>query len=319
MGQSSRAAFKSAVSIDRPSDLAVWWQAIRPATLLASVPPALVASALAYRQGHFRAPLAALFLLTFALLQITSNLVNDAADFATGADGADRVGPARMAQKGWLTQRALVTGSALTLTLALLGIVVLARVAGPRVWIGGLLSVFGAIGYTAGPVRFGYLGFGDLMVFFYFGLVALAGHYYVQTGGLDMRIAWACLAIGFHATAILVVNNLRDRVSDERVGKRTLVVRFGDRFGRFEYGALVLVPYAVVLLTPLGAGAFAPLPWLSLLWAVRLVRRVRVTHGAPLNPLLGETARLGLVFSVLLAASLILKAWFPNFSMLGIA
>lgn len=309
MAQPSRVESRSEISFERPSDLAVWWQAIRPATLLASVPPVLVAAALAAARGELRIAVAVLFLATFTLLQIMSNLVNDAADAETGADGADRLGPVRMAQKGWLSQRQLVSGSMLVLALAVAGIGVLARVAGPAVWLGGVLSILGAIGYTAGPVRLGYLGLGDLMVFFYFGIVALAGHYYVQTGGVDARAALACCAVGFQAAAILVVNNLRDRASDLRAKKRTLVVRFGDRFGRYEYAGLVLVPYLVVLAPPLATNAFALTPWLSLPWALVLVRKVWRAQGRALNPLLGQSARVGLLFAMLLAAGIVLEAW----------
>lgn len=303
-------AVASAVTspVQRPSELKVWWLAIRPATLTASIAPVLVAGALAHAEGRFDLGVATVFLAAFALLQITSNLVNDVADFKTGADASDRLGPPRAAQQGWLSARALTTAALLAIVGALAGIAWLARVVGPEVWLGGLVSILGAVAYTAGPVRLGYLGLGDAMVLFFFGFVALGGHHYVQTGHVSAAALLASVAVGAHATAILVVNNLRDHLSDTRAGKRTLVVRFGAGFGRFEYGATLLLPYLLIAVPPLGATPWRWLPWLSLPWALQLVRSVSRQSGSELNGRLGETARLGLAFAVLLALGAVLGA-----------
>ena len=172
-------------------------------------------------------------------------------------------------------------------------------VAGWPVLVLGLVAVLSAVAYTAGPFPLGYHGLGDLFVLVFFGLAAVAGTCFVQTGALGASAWVAGVAIGCLATAILVVNNLRDRGSDARVGKRTLAVRFGSGFARAEYTALLVVAYGCCL----AMGWWLPL--LCLPCAVVVTRKVFTLDGADLNPVLGETARLELVFGVLLVAELL--------------
>ncbi len=275
--------------------MSAWIAAIRPATLWAAVVPVAVGTALAIADGH-RAWLVALWALVGAvLIQIGTNLVNDLADFHAGADGPDRLGPPRATAQGWLTSRQVAGGAALALTLAALVGAWLVTVGGWPILALGVASIACAVAYTAGPFPLGYLGLGDLFVLLFFGLGAVGGSYFLQAGTWSVESAAAGVAVGALATAILVVNNLRDRAGDARVGKRTLAVRFGPRFARLEYAALLAVAY---LACP-AMGWWLPL--LSAPVAVVAIRGVWRRDGAALNPLLGATARLELVFGALLA------------------
>lgn len=285
-----------------------WMLAARPKTLPAAVAPVVVGTAVALRDDGF-APAAALAALAVALLlQIAANLANDVFDFRRGADSSDRVGPVRVSQAGLIAPNRVLIATGLVLLLSVVAGSYLVWRGGWPILTLGLLAVVSAVAYTGGPLPLGYLGLGDLFVFFFFGLVAVAGTAYVQTGELTPLALTASVPIGCLATAILVVNNLRDIDTDRRVGKRTLAVRLGVSGTRVEYGVLVAAAY---LALPIGwvTGVFGGwwwLPWLSLPLAVGLARRVRTTIGPALNPLLGATARLELIVAGLLAAGLLL-------------
>jgi 1,4-dihydroxy-2-naphthoate octaprenyltransferase len=284
----------------------VWWAAIRPATLWAGAVPVFVGTALAFAHG-FRAWLPAAAALVGALLiQVGSNLVNDYADFNKGADTADRLGPARATAKGWLTARQVMAGAAVSLALAGAVGVYLTWVGGWPILALGLASIVAAVAYTAGPWPLGYLGLGDVFVLIFFGFGATAGTYWVQTGALGVQSLWAGAAVGALATAILVVNNLRDRVGDARAHKRTVVVRFGPTFARWQYTALVSAAYLICLGLAPSAGWGWLLPLASLPLAVKAVRALWTTDGAALNPWLGATARLELVYGLLLSVGVLL-------------
>ncbi len=172
----------------------------------------------------------------------------------------------------------------------------------------GLLSIAAAYLYTGGPKPYGYLGLGDLSVFVFFGFGAVAGTYFVQAHAVSPLVLWASVPIGALATAILVVNNLRDIETDARAGKLTLAVRLGERATRNYYLLLLAVAYLVSpLLWVRGlAGAWVMLPWLSLPLALGLAGRMRHERGLALNGCLVKTARLEVVFGLLLAVGLAL-------------
>ena len=288
----------------RPSILRVWWQTARPATLWAGVVPVLVGLGVAIGEDFWHSGGAIGALAGAVLLQLGTNFVNDYADFEKGADTAARLGPARARQRGWLSARALLIASAVVFALATAVGVYLIRLGGwPIAAIGGG-GIAAAILYTAGPKPLGYLGLGDVFVMGFFGFAAVLGTHWLQTGAVSAAALWAAWPVGALATAILVVNNLRDRHTDVEAGKRTLAVRFGARFARLEYTVLVVSAYAVPALAI--AAGHAPttwlLPWLTAPMAWRTARAVWRSDGAALNPLLGATARLELAFGVLLAA-----------------
>jgi 1,4-dihydroxy-2-naphthoate octaprenyltransferase len=249
------------------------------------------------------------FLTGFMLLQIVSNLVNDYSDFAHGADTADRVGPARVTQKGWLTPREVATGAALAFAGSAVALLYLSLDGGWPVLLGGLFSMAGAVLYTAGPMPLGYMGLGDILVLLISGFSGVCGSYFVVTHEMTPKALLCGLAMGFLAAAILAVNNLRDRKTDVHAGKRTLVVRFGQRFGQVEYTLMMVGAFAI----PVAGWALLPdhhTGWLfglaGLPLAAAELKAIWTLDGAALNPHLGKTALIGLVLAVLLSAGFLL-------------
>lgn len=287
----------------RPSTAKVWLAAIRPATLVAGVTPVIVGTALAAAAGHLHVGAALAALLGALLIQIGTNLYNDYQDFERGADTEARMGPARATQKGWLTASQVAKGAIFAFALAVASGSYLVWIGGWPVVAIGVVSVLSGLAYTGGPMPLAYHGLGDLFVIVFFGGVAVCGTYYVQALDLTAPVVLASLAVGLMANAILVVNNLRDRPTDIQAHKRTLVVRLGDRFGRFEYAAMILGAYALpVAAWALGYGGWGwLLPLASLPVGLLLVKIVWGLEGRALNPHLGTTGRLGLLFGILLA------------------
>jgi 1,4-dihydroxy-2-naphthoate octaprenyltransferase len=285
-----------------------WWLAIRPATLTASAAPVLVGTSAAWADGAFAPWPALAALLGAALLQVGANFANDVFDFERGADRADRLGPQRATQQGWISAAQMKRAMWLAFAGAMLVGFYLTYVAGWPVLALGLLSIGAAYLYTGGPKPYGYLGLGDLSVFLFFGFGAVAGTYFVQAHAVTTLVLLASIPIGALATAILVVNNLRDIETDARAGKHTLAVRLGDPATRIYYLLLLVVAYLVPLFAWWRglAGPWVLLTWLSLPLALRLARRLRHERGLALNGCLVLTARLEVVFGLLFALGL---AW----------
>src|SRR5580692_1531577 len=218
----------------QPGLLRVWLLACRPATLVAAFVPVAVGAACAVADAHFRAGPALAALLGAVFIQIGTNLANDVYDFERGADTAERLGPTRAVQAGLLTARQVRAGMVVAFGLATLAGAYLVSAAGWPVVAIGVLSVASGIAYTGGPYPLGYHGLGDVFVMAFFGFVAVCGTVFVQAHEVPL-LAWlAAVPVGAIATAVLVVNNLRDREQDARAGKRTLAVRFGRRAGVVE-------------------------------------------------------------------------------------
>lgn len=292
----------------RAHSVLAWWIACRPKTLSAAAVPVAVGSAVAYRLGGFAWQPALAALVGALLLQIGSNFANDVFDFEKGADTQARLGPLRAVQAGLVTPRAMRVGMGVVFGLALIVGVYLTAVAGPMIVLIGVLSIASAISYTAGPYPLGYHGLGDVFVLIFFGFVAVCGTAFVQLHAVPALAIWAAVPVGSLATAILVVNNVRDRDTDVLANKRTLAVRFGSRAGQYEYLLLVAAAYLVplLLLARGELGETAALPWLTLPWAVVLTRRVFRDRGALLNRSLVGTAKLLLSFGVLFTLALAL-------------
>jgi 1,4-dihydroxy-2-naphthoate octaprenyltransferase len=268
--------------------------AARPRTLAASVAPVLVGTAVAARIGGLRPVVALLALFSSLFIQIGTNLANDYSDFKRGAD-KERVGPQRVTQSG-LVQPAQVKRAAwIAFAIAMVLGLVLTVLSGWPILVIGVVSIASGWLYTGGPWPLGYHGLGDLWVFLFFGLVATCGTVYAQALAVPPQAFIAGAAMGALATAILVVNNLRDRHTDAKVGKNTLAVKLGPLFTRVEYVALLAAAFVLPFL--LGR----PWPLLALPLALQPLRRVLRDEGAALNPGLGETARLQLVCAALLA------------------
>jgi len=294
---------------ERPTRNRAWLLAIRPATLPAAVGPVLVGLGVAIGLGVFELLPASGALAVALLLQVASNLANDLFDFRSGADNEDRLGPPRAAALGLLSQREMVAGMAVVVGLAGLVGLYLVWVGGLVILVLGVLAVVSAFAYSGGPWPYGYHGLGEVFVFVFFGLVAVAGTTYLQTLTLEPLALAAAIPVGALITTILVVNNLRDIDTDRKAGKQTLAVKLGPRGTVTEYDALLLVAFAVPILL-LVAGAASPAVLLALLSAPLALPLLRVVHagGDPrrLNPVLKGTARLSLAFSVLFAAGLAL-------------
>jgi 1,4-dihydroxy-2-naphthoate octaprenyltransferase len=291
----------------RPSRLRIWLLAIRPATLPAAISGVIVGLGVALAVGvPFRVDAAIGCLAVALLLQVTANLSNDLADFRRGADTAARTGPIRVAAAGLATERQLELAIGLTVGLAGIVGLGLTLIGGPILLVVGALAIVAALAYTAGPWPYGYRGLGEVFVFVFFGLVAVAGTAYLQAGRLEPLFVVAAIPTGALITAILVVNNLRDIPTDAAAGKRTLAVILGPRATTIEYALLLLAAFVVpVALAIAGRGLAVLLPLLTIRLALPLLRTVR-TPGEPrrLNPVLKATARLALVHGLFFAVGL---------------
>lgn len=294
--------------MSRRGGLRAWVQASRPKTLWAAVTPVVVGTACAVSVSGF-VPGPALAALGVAIsIQIGTNLSNDVLDFDRGADTQRRVGPARAVQSGLLSRGQVWAGAWVAFGICMACGLYLAAVAGWPVLVVGAVSIASGLLYTAGPWALAYTGLGDLFVVLFFGLVAVCGTVYVQALQVPMAASWSGLAVGALTTAILVTNNLRDLEEDALAGKRTLAVRFGPRFARLEYAALVLAAHLATLPLVPRLGPWPLLSWLALPLAVTVLRSVWRGEGAALNASLAATARLLLVFGVLLSVGIVLGA-----------
>lgn len=303
----SAPAQTESVALPRAGSAQAWVLAARPKTLAAAFVPVAVGTAVAAATGGVQLSAAAAALFGALCIQVGTNFANDVFDAEKGADTAARVGPTRAVQAGLVSARSMRMGMIAAFGLATLAGIYLTWLAGWPVVAIGVASIASGILYTGGPRPLGYAGLGDVFVFVFFGIVAVAGTAFVQTGGVAALALAAAIPVGALSTAILVVNNARDAATDVLAGKRTLAVRFGRRFAIAEYVALLVIGAA-------GCAACAvllrsPLPLLPLLLApegVRLARFVARTEGAGLNRGLAETARLLAGTGALLSIGLLL-------------
>lgn len=282
----------------------VWIMAARPKTLAAAVAPVLLGTAMAFEAGAFHGPSAFFALLGAILIQVGVNFHNDYADFVKGTDTEERVGPTRVTQAGYVAPATMRRATVVVFALAVAaGLYLIARGGWPVLAI-GVLSIASAILYTAGRYSLADTGLADLFVLVFFGPVAVGGTYYVQALDVTAPVLVAGLGPGLLAEAILLVNNVRDREGDRQAGKKTLPVRFGRRFGVGLYAFCIvgaaLLPVGLYFAT--GARPWAMAGALVLPLAVPLVRRLaRTREPKRLNPLLGATGRLLVLYSVLFA------------------
>jgi len=287
---------------DARPGLGAWVAASRLRTLPASLAPVLIGAAIAYGDGAGHALAALAALLGAALIQIGANFANDYFDFVKGADTAQRIGPRRMVQAGLVRPQTMLRAALLAFGLAaLVGLYLAARGGWPIVAV-GLASILSGVLYTGGPAPLGYRGLGDVFVLIFFGPVAVAGTYYVQALELDWRPVAAGIGPGLIAMAILVVNNLRDIETDAAAGKRTLAVRFGVAFSRWQYGLAVLggclSPLVFLASGDARIGVAAPL--LTLVAAAPVARAVWTRRDGPaLNRALADTGKLLMLYAAL--------------------
>ncbi len=287
--------------------------AARPRTLPAAVAPVLVGTAAAVqwygslpRWGAFFAAL-----LGSIFIQIGTNLANDYSDAKRGADTADRLGPVRVTASGMVTPQRVMTATWIAFAVAVACGIYLTAVAGWVILVIGALSIAAGVLYTGGPRPYGYAGFGEVFVFLFFGLVAVNGSYYVQLEQLDALPLGLSISIGFLATAIIVVNNVRDLETDRRADKNTLAVRIGRERAVQLYkvlvgGGFLVLPIALV------AGDASLLPMIGLFAAPLAIKPIKTLEerrdGPALNGVLAQTGALLGVFSLLVTAGLLISA-----------
>jgi 1,4-dihydroxy-2-naphthoate octaprenyltransferase len=291
-----------------PSAVRIWVMAARVRTLPAAVAPVLVGTSLALGAGHFRALAFVAALLGAIFIQVGTNLSNDYSDARRGADTEDRLGPVRVTAGGLVPPSQVLLATYVTFGLAVLCGVYLVYVAGWQLIAVGAASILAGVLYTGGPRPYGYEGLGELFVFLFFGVVAVVGSYYVQVQELPWEPFVCAVPVGLLASAILVVNNVRDLDTDRRAGKRTLAVRLGRERTRNLYVAMLTVAF---LCGPLPWVLGSMSAWLLLCWAaaplavsVAKVVRTRV-DGPSLNGALAKTGALQLVFCLLLSAGIL--------------
>ncbi len=297
-------------ALPKPSALQIWMMAARPKTLPAGIAPVLVGTSLAGYVHVFHPLRFVAALLGSVLIQIGANLSNDYSDARRGADTEDRLGPLRVTAGGLVPPRQVLIATYVTFGLAVLCGAYLIAVAGWQLLLIGVASIAAGVLYTGGPRPYGYEGLGELFVFLFFGVAAVAGSYFVQLRDFSWESLALSVPVGLIASALLVVNNTRDIDTDRRANKRTLAVRLGRRRARQMYAAMVYLSFPLALITWI----FGPLqPWLLLCWlalplALPVERLVRThTDGPSLNRALAATGRLQLVFCLLLSAGILLS------------
>jgi 1,4-dihydroxy-2-naphthoate octaprenyltransferase len=288
--------------------LRLWLVAARPRTLPAAIAPVLVGTALAGAEDVFRPLPFIAALIGSVFIQIGTNLSNDYSDARRGADTEDRLGPVRVTAGGLMPPKRVLVGTYVAFGVAVAAGLYLAAVAGWQLLAVGAASILAGVLYTGGPRPYGYEGLGEVFVFLFFGVVAVAGSYFVQTEELRWEAFALAVPVGLLAAAILVVNNIRDIDTDRRAGKRTLAVKLGRARARRLFAAMVVASF-----TALPGLAAALSPWVLLALAAAplappLVRTVASrTDGAALNGALAASGRLLAVFSVLLTAGVLLS------------
>jgi len=292
----------------KPSAVRIWVMAARVRTLPAAVAPVLVGTSLALGAGSFQALAFVAALLGALFIQVGTNLSNDYSDARRGADTEDRVGPVRVTAGGLVPPGQVLRATYVSFGCAVLCGAYLVAVAGWGLLAVGAASILAGILYTGGPRPYGYEGLGEVFVFLFFGIVAVVGSYYVQVQSLPWQAFVCAVPVGLLASAILVVNNVRDLDSDRRAGKRTLAVRLGRERTRLLYAAMLACAFVTAPL-PWALGsmtAWLLLPWATAPIALALVRVVRTRSDGPaLNGALARTGALQLLFCLLFSAGIL--------------
>lgn len=278
--------------------------AFRPKTLTAAVIPCVAGTALVKAMGLpwdgwvlFYALAASFF------IQVGTNFVNDAVDFKKGADTEKRIGPQRITQAGVLTANQVMALASIFFLCAILCGIPLVLKGGWTIVAIGLASVAMGYSYTAGPFPLAYLGLGDLFVILFFGLLAVMGMVFLNTGAWYTEAFILGLQIGLHCTILIAINNLRDAEGDKLVHKKTLAVRFGKKFSQFEIAFLCFAPFVLNLYWWLDGYKLAALMSMAALpLAVKIVKNVFATEPGPVyNKFLGQAAGLHMLFGILIS------------------
>lgn len=285
-----------------------WILAARPKTLTGAMIPVLTGSALAFMDGKFNWLPALICILFACLMQIAANFINDLFDYLKGTDREDRLGPERACAQGWITPNAMKIGILVVVLLACALGSTLLLWGGWELIIVGILCVVFAFFYTTGPYPLSYNGWGDILVLVFFGFIPVGGTYYVQALTITPDVIIVSLICGLIIDTLLVVNNYRDRDTDKKTGKRTVIVRFGEPFGRYLYLITGMIA-ALLCLWFIKDGHWyaALLPQLYIIPHIITWRKmVKIYSGKKLNSILGETSRNMLLMGILLSLGMIL-------------
>lgn len=285
------------------SSLKIWYLAARPRTLTAAVMPVMIGSALAYRDGFFDSTVALVALLCAFLLQIGSNFANDLFDFLSGADTRERKGPMRVVASGLVSPAQMKAALVIVFGLAFILGLYLITIGGWPILVIGIASIIVAITYTGGPYPLGYYGWGDLMVFLFFGFIGTMGTYYVHSLQLSITSFLLSIPVGALITNILIINNYRDVDTDAKAGKRTTAVIFGKKFARTEFAVFLFSAYGIPLIVWLffDLSAWILLPFFSFPLGLRVLAMMNTLHGRELNLALEQSAKLVALYGILFA------------------
>jgi len=294
-----------------------WIKAARPRTLPLALSGILLGCGLAWFYGAIDAPVSGLAVITATCIQIFSNFANDYGDSRKGTDNAFRIGPARTIQNGEITLKEMEKGMILFGGLSLLFGIWLVYAGtwhiSPLAFLGfiglGILSLLAAYFYTSGKHSYGYIGLGDLAVFLFFGLLPVAGAFYLNSGFLEPAVLFPAVTLGLFSTGVLNLNNMRDIENDRRSGKITLPVRMGERNSRIYHLAVILWGWIAVLIYTFYEQE-SPWQWLFLLtlplFLTDLVKISRIRDAARLDPFLKRLSLSTLAFTILFCTGLIL-------------
>lgn len=289
----------STTSMTERLSWSAWWLGARPATLGMSLVPVFLGTALALKQGAaFDLPSLLLAILCVLGIQAGTNFYNDLGDGQRGADGPERLGPTRLMGSGMASAAQVKRAARISFGWALAGGLLLTLLNGPIILVIGICSLLAGWAYSHGPQPLSHTRYGEICVLLFFGVIAVAGSHFLQSGQWSWQTLAYGLIPGLHASAVLLVNNWRDRAHDLRAGRRTLAGTLKEAAVPWVYAALLVLPlfWLQVLALAMKLPALGVSAWLMLLPAVVLIRRFRQRTGRELNLQLKETALLQLAF-----------------------
>ncbi len=295
------------VIAERPTGWRLWLTGIRPKTLTIAASPVIAGAGLAfYSAGQIDWLVLAVTLVCALAIQTGTNLYNDAADGLRGNDTTDRAGPPRLTAQGWMRPIKVMRAAFAAFGLAAFGGIYLVQLGGWPILAIGMASILCGYAYSGGPAPISRTPLGEVFVIAFFGVAAVAGTFFLQTGVIDASAVLAGFVVGLFGAAILMVNNYRDRQEDGLAGRRTLAIVAGERISKLAFTLFITVPFAVQLTieaSPTGVGNWLPL--LPFPFAVYLARQFAAAKtGDDFNGLLVKTAKLQFAFSLLVAFGL---------------
>ena len=298
-------------------NIKTWLIAFRLRTLPLALSSAILGSMLAYANGAFRWPIMLLAVLTTLFLQVLSNLANDYGDAMHGTDNLNRLGPQRVTQSGLITREEMKRMILLFIMLSLISGSLLIYTGLHHIgwktilvfFLLGLSAIYAAIKYTVGKNPYGYIGFGDVFVFLYFGIVGVAGTYYLHVNSFEPWILLPASAIGLLSSGVLNLNNMRDIENDARSGKRTLVVHIGSKAAKIYHLILISLSilFSLVYALVYFNSAFQLLFMLTCpLFALNVIVVMKNTEPLELNNELKKLALSTFAFSITFGLGMIL-------------